>query len=227
MSQFFNHRQSKMLTFSGYFNKCCFYMPLLVPFIRGTLFQFFHLSFIGLLILEKNAQIIGLRNIKAKGPIKLSRGSQIDARNCKELKISPGFVLGPYSILRASGSMNFISDRITIQRDVKFSAFCYIGGGFGLEIGENCMFGPYTSIHPENHIISDNDMSFEQDTISGRGIKIASGCWFGAGVRILDGALIGEHVTGGAQAVFSSNVYESFTTYVGLPARACRGYRDR
>jgi len=56
-----------------------------------------------------------------------------------------------YSRIITSTSFNNIGEFIRIGDSVGIGEFAYLGGGGGLEIGNDCIIGQYLSCHPENH----------------------------------------------------------------------------
>ena len=91
--------KSSINRFFNFFSNNAYHIP---GFIRGVIWQIIHFKYFGIMILGKGARIIGSKNIKINGPIKLDDFALLDANNCKQLKIGGGFVLGRFSVLRCS-----------------------------------------------------------------------------------------------------------------------------
>lgn len=187
-------------------------------FIRGFLYQLIHFKFIGIILMGRGVKIKGMSNIRIKGPIKLDDYSSIDARFCNILEIGRNFSLGKFSILRASGS-SFQCPGMYIGSNVSFGPFCYIGGGYGINIKNDNLFGPSIQIHPENHNFNDEKKLIREQGVYGVGIQIGSNCWFGARNTILDGVEIGDKVIFGALTLITKGIYIKNSIYYGSPAK--------
>ena len=124
---------------------------------------------------------------------------------------------------------------------VDFGSFTKIGKGcyfnFNLvildvcpiTIGNNCFFGPNTSIvtalHPliakERELYFNEEKGYMTDREYGKPITIGSNCWFGSNVTILPGVVIEDNVVVGAGSVVTKNL-ESGAIYAGNPAKKLR-----
>lgn len=164
------------------------------------------------------ARVLGLKRIKLNGMVKIGAQSLMDARFSKGIELGNRFSLGDFSIVRASGSIHFESTGINMGDNVSFGPYSNIGGGYGLVIGNDCVFGPYVSIHPEGHVFSDLNTPIRQQGITGKGILIGNDNWFGAKSTVLDGAHIGSGCIFGAQSLLIKGEYANAKVYVGSPA---------
>lgn len=200
-------------------------LEFFLMFIRGFFYQSINFKFVGILLMGKNAKIIGMKNLKIKGIMKLDDYASIDARFCDTLVVGNNFSLGKFSILRASGS-DFQCPGIFIGSNVSFGPYCYIGGGYGLTIKDNCLFGPSIQIHPENHNFNNPTKPIREQGVNGLGIKIGSNCWFGARNTILDGAEINDNVVFGALSLITRGKYFNNSIYYGAPAKLKRAIDD-
>lgn len=187
--------------------------------VRGTVYQFLRLHFRGWLLLGKGARVHGLRNLRFKGIVKIGAYACVDARFSHGVVLGDRCSVGDFSVLRASGSPQFVSQGIRIGDHVTFGPYCYIGGGFGLDIGDDCIFGPYVSIHPEGHRFSDPNAPIRTQGISGEGITIEPNSWFGAKVCVLDRTFIEQGCVIAAGAVLAGGRLERDSIYAGVPAR--------
>ena len=205
-----------------YMDKFSYYLNLVIMLIRGTLYQLYWLNFRGWILLGPGSKIYGLSRLRLKGIIKIGSYSTVDARFCNRVSLGNRFSLGDHSILRASGSYKFMCPGVDISEHVTFGPYSTIGGGFGLSIGKDCVFGPYVSIHPEGHVFSDGLTPIRQQGIHGSGIVIGENNWFGAKTTILDGAVIESGSVFGAQSLLTKGNYFSNIIYVGSPVKATR-----
>jgi acetyltransferase-like isoleucine patch superfamily enzyme len=193
--------------------------------VRGLFYQITHFKFVGIILLGKSVEIKGMKNMKIKGVMKLDDYASIDARFCSILEIGNNFSLGKFSILRASGS-DFQCPGIFIGSNVSFGPYCYIGGGCGLTIKDNCLFGPSIQIHPENHNFNDLSKPIREQGVNGVGIKIGSNCWIGARNTILDGAQVDNNVVFGALSLVTRGKYLNNSIYYGSPAKLKKVIHD-
>jgi acetyltransferase-like isoleucine patch superfamily enzyme len=127
--------------------------------------------------------------------------------------------VGRFSIIRASGSPDFISPGSRVGDHVSFGPYSNVGCGFGLNIGDDCIFGPYVSIHPEVHKFSDPITPIRTQGLSGQGITIEPNCWFGAKVCVLDSTVVGAGCVIAAGAILAGGTLERDSIFAGIPAR--------
>jgi acetyltransferase-like isoleucine patch superfamily enzyme len=200
-------------------DKLSYYMGLGVMLLRGTIYQLMRMRFRGWLFLGPGGKVLGLGKVQLKGIAKVGAYAMVDARFSRGITLGNRFSLGDFSILRASGSPHFLSAGIRMGSNVSFGPYSNIGGGYGLDIGDDCVFGPYVSIHPEGHIFSDMQTPIRMQGINGRGITIGSNNWFGAKSTVLDGADIRSGCVFGSASLAVSVLYADDTVYVGVPAR--------
>ena len=109
--------------------------------------------------------------------------------------------IGAFSRVITSTSFNNIGQFIRIGNNVGIGEFAYLGGGGGLEIGNDCIIGQYLSCHPENHQYQNPTQLIRSQGVTRKGIKIGNNCWIGAKVTILDGVTIGDNCVIAAGAV--------------------------
>jgi len=169
--------------------------------------------------MDRGARIRGIHNITFQGWCKIGAYALVDARHCRQVVLGRGFSLGDHSIFRCSGAPSFLCPGVTIGADVTFGPFCNIGGGYGLSIDDNNIFGPYVSIHPETHVIADLDRPIRQQGVTGKGIVIGADNWFAAKATILDATTIGSGNVIAAGAVVIAGEYGSRQILGGVPAR--------
>lgn len=69
---------------------------------------------------------------------------------------------------------------------------CHIQASGGLTIGSNVMMGPRVMIWTLNHKFDDTNKPIIEQGWNARKVIISDGCWLGANVFILPGAILGE-----------------------------------
>jgi acetyltransferase-like isoleucine patch superfamily enzyme len=86
-----------------------------------------------------------------------------------------------------------------------------------IEVGKNCLIGPYCYITDHDHGIEPGAPIAAQCLI-GQPVRIGSNVWIGAGVTILKGVSIGNGAVVGAGAVVTRNI-QAGQKVAGVPAR--------
>lgn len=144
----------------------------------------------------------------------------IDALSKYGVILGDNVSFGYNTCLRVSGSLSKIGNGITIGNNVGLGTHGYYGCGVGsLTIGDDCIFGNYVSIHPENHNYSKLDVPIRMQGVSSLGgVKIGKGCWIGAKATILDGTNIGNGCIVAAGAVVKGTFPDN-VIIGGVPAR--------
>ncbi len=153
--------------------------------------------------------------------LKLGEHVHINAAGVSGIHLGNNVSIGAYSRLIASGSISNPGIGIRIGNNVGLGEFAYLGGGGGLEIGDDCIAGQYLSCHPENHVISDPHTPVRLQGVTRKGIKIGRNCWLGSKVTILDGVTIGDNCVIAAGAVVTAS-FSRNSVIGGVPARLLR-----
>lgn len=151
------------------------------------------------------------------------RGVQID----ETAQISPGAIFEPSGGRIIIGARSFIDrgvilralgGRIEIGDDCSINAYSVLQGGGCLRIGNNTRIASHTVIVPSNHIFSDPNTPIKDQGLKQLGITIEEDVWIGAGVRVLDGVVLGQGCVVGAGAVVTKSVRPR-TVVAGVPAK--------
>lgn len=114
--------------------------------------------------------------IKCAGKIRtgrnlnVERGVYIDALSKGGLTLGDNVSFGYFTFLRITGAMSEIGNWIRIGNNVGLGSHGYYGCGVGtLEIGDNCIFGNYVSVHPENHNFADLSIPIRLQGVNSNG----------------------------------------------------------
>lgn len=196
-----------------------YYLLAAAMVLRAALYFLVRLRLPQRVAMDRGARIRGIRNVRFAGWAKLGANALLDARHCERVELGRGFSLGDHSILRCSGAPSFLCPGVTIGDNVTFGPYCNIGGGYGLSIAADNIFGPYVSIHPETHVIADLSRPIRAQGVTGKGITIGADNWFAAKATILDGTVIGSGNVIAAGAVVTAGDYGSRQIFGGVPAR--------
>lgn len=167
--------------------------------------------------------------IKCASKFKFGKGLNIgyrcyvDALSREGLTCGNNISMGMYTTVRLTGSLKQIANYVKIGNNVGLGSHGYYGCGVGfLEIGDDCIFGNYVSIHPENHNFSDPTIPIRLQGVNGKGIVIGNNCWIGAKVTILDGTRIGNNCIVAAGAVVAGGTYPENSIIGGVPAKVIK-----
>ena len=133
-----------------------------------------------------------------------------------EVSLSAGMVPGQRMV---TNPVIRIGDRCTIGRG------SHIVGHLSIEIGDDVWTGPYIYITDQNHGYTDVDTPIGLQWPIESVVKIGAGSWLGAGVTVLPGAQVGEHVVIAAGSVVRG-VIPDRCVIAGAPAKVVRWYDD-
>jgi acetyltransferase-like isoleucine patch superfamily enzyme len=178
----------------------------------------FRLKKVNLLFIEKNVRMEGISNISWGKWVQIGNGTTLSSYGESFLKIGNGVSLGSYSKYIVSSSFIEPGKHIIIGNNVGIGDFAHIGGGGGVEIGNDTIVGAYLSCHPSNHNFGDLDKLIRNQGVNRSGIKIGQNCWLGAKVTILDGVSIGNGSIIAAGAVVNKSFPEN-SIIGGVPAK--------
>jgi len=119
------------------------------------------------------------------------------------------------------------------KSNISFKGTCYIGphaywsGQGGIEVGNNVIFGPNTTIWSSSHNIHSKDFipygNKAEDLIAP--VIIGDNTWIGLGAVILKGVTIGEGAVIGAGSVVAKSI-PPCAIVVGNPGKVIN-YRDK
>ena len=189
-------------------------------FIRGfkLLFRFKKTNF---LLLGRGVRFFNLYNIELGKWVKLEDHVYLNALGKGKLKLGNNVGVGAFSRLIISTSFNNIGSHITIGNNVGIGEYAYLGGGGGLDIGDDCIIGQYLSCHPENHNFENENLLIREQGVTRKGIVIGKNCWIGSKVTVLDGVTIGDNCIIAAGAVVTKNM-PSNSVIGGVPAKVIK-----
>lgn len=187
-------------------------------FVRAVMYHLLRLKKPGLYFFGKGVSFYYFKNIQLGKWVKLDDYVFLGALGQQPLIIGNNSGIGAYSRIEISQSFNNIGRYITIGSNVGIGPYASLGGAGGLEIGDECIIGPYFSCHPENHNFHILEESIRHQGVTRVGIKVGRNCWVGAKVSILDGVEIGEGCVIAAGAVVTKS-FPAYSVIGGVPAR--------
>ncbi|MBL0745842.1 acyltransferase [Chryseolinea lacunae] len=150
--------------------------------------------------------------------MKLDTGVCLSALGIEGITLGNHVSIGAYSRVVVSTSLNHVGQHIRIGHHVGIGEFAYLGGGGGLEIGDDTIIGQYFSCHPENHNYRDLTTPIRSQGVTRKGIAIGSNCWIGSKVTVLDGVNIGTGCVVAAGAVVTQS-FPPHSVIGGVPAK--------
>ena len=150
--------------------------------------------------------------------LKLGKHVYISALGKTGVILGNNVSIGDYSRVIVSTSLNNLGEFIKIGDNVGLGEFAYLGGGGGLEIGDDCIIGQYLSCHPENHNHEKLSILIRLQGVNRKGIKIGSNCWIGSKVTILDNVKIGSGCIIAAGSVVTKSFPDN-SIIGGVPAK--------
>ncbi len=107
--------------------------------------------------------------------------------------------------------------RIVIRSGTYINRFTMIDASERIEIGRNCMIGPFCYITDHDHGFA-RDQAVNEQPLVGSPVTIGDDVWIGAGATILKGVSVGDGAIIGAGAVVTKNVAAD-AKVAGVPAR--------
>src|SRR5271165_2185893 len=137
-------------------------------------------------------------------------------RNPWDIVISDGVALDDYVVLLTTGSRGN-APRLVIGSGTYVNRFTMFDSSESIEVGRNCLVGPFCYITDHDHGI-DSASSIAEQHLIGSPVRIGSGVWIGAGAIVLKGVTIGNGAVIGAGAVVTRHV-RSGEKVAGVPAR--------
>lgn len=177
------------------------------------------------IFLGRGTKIRACSHFFAEKGSEIASHCQIDCLGKQGLLLGQGSKIGSYSILRVTGTISDIGEKIEIGRNVGIGDFAHIGGAGPVYIGNDSIIGAYLSVHPENHNFRDTSKPIRLQGVTRKGVKIGQGCWIGAKVTFVDGSAIGDGCVVAAGAVVTK-VFPDYVLIGGVPAKIIRNLKE-
>jgi acetyltransferase-like isoleucine patch superfamily enzyme len=171
-----------------------------------------------LVLLGKSVTLRSKYNMLLEKGVTIGDYSTLDALSLNGLRIGASSSIGSFSILKVSGTLTSIGNKIDIGKNVGIGDFAHIGGAGGVVIGNDTIAGAYLSLHPENHVFTDKQQLIREQGVTRKGIIIGSNCWIGAKVTVLDGSQVGNGCVIAAGAVVNG-IFPDNVVIGGVPAK--------
>jgi maltose O-acetyltransferase len=137
-------------------------------------------------------------------------------RNPWDIVISDGVALDDYVVLLTTGPRGN-APRLVIGSGTYVNRFTMFDASESIEVGGNCLIGPFCYITDHDHGTKLAGRIAEQPLVGGP-VRIGSSVWIGASAMILKGVTIGNGAVVGAGAVVTRDV-RAGEKVAGVPAR--------
>jgi acetyltransferase-like isoleucine patch superfamily enzyme len=181
---------------------------------------FFHSSR-GLIFRGKKVKIIAPRKISCGRNFILEDYCFINAISRQGIVVGDNVSIGRNAIIECTGVISELGEGLIIGNNVGIAANAFMAVRGSIEIGDNTIIGPGTSIHAENHVFTSLEKPIRLQGATREGIKIGCDCWIGAKVVILDGVHIGNGVIVAAGSVVNQDLPD-YAIAGGVPARVIK-----
>jgi tetrahydrodipicolinate N-succinyltransferase len=136
-------------------------------------------------------------------------------RNWGDITIEKGASLDDGVVLLCSGLLR--ANKLVIRSGTYVNRYTMFDAHERIEVGRNCMIGPYCYFSDANHGTTVG-MPVKQQPMEPKPVIVEEDVWMGAGVVILRGVRIGRGAVIGAGAVVTKDVTAN-AIVAGVPAR--------
>lgn len=111
--------------------------------------------------------------------------------------------------------------KFIIGNNVSINRRCIINAGGGIEIKDNVLIGPNTTIYSQNHNFKDPDSLICDQGYTLAPVTIGENVWIASNCIILPGVTVGKNSIIGAGSVVTKSIPEN-SLAVGNPARVIK-----
>ena len=155
--------------------------------------------------------------IKIGNNVVIDDNCVLDAKGTdnKGIEIGNGVFIGRNTILSCKNGDIKLGNKVNIGFN------CEIFSGNKVILSNDVLVAAYSYIIGGGHEHEQKGLSVLQQKRVAEGIQIGTGCWIGAGVKILDGISIGIHSIIGTGAVVTKDI-PSYKIAAGVPAKTIK-----
>jgi acetyltransferase-like isoleucine patch superfamily enzyme len=151
--------------------------------------------------------------------LRLGRGAHLGA--CTVDCSGKGIEIGAGAYVHDNVLIDCQLGSIQIGAGTTINSFSALYGAGGIRIGAGCLIATSTVIVASDHPFDAPDVPIAQQGSVTAGIDIDDDVWLSAGVRVLDGVVIGRGAVVGANAVVNRSI-PPFAVAAGIPARVVK-----
>jgi acetyltransferase-like isoleucine patch superfamily enzyme len=145
-------------------------------------------------------------------------------RNPWDIVIDDNVSLDDHVVLLTTGTRTG-SPRLTIGRGSYVNRFTMFDASVMIEIGAQCLIGPFCYITDHDHGLAEDAPIAAQALVSAP-VRVGNNVWIGAHAIIVSGVSIGDNAVIGAGAVVTRSVGPK-ERVAGVPARLITGNQVR
>jgi hypothetical protein len=216
------HAQGSLATLLGNVLLACVDWPLEISrgFSRESLFDQAQMNPLHFLVRAMEGFASRWRNIKFRlmgvrlnGYVWMQNISI--PRLWSDITLEKGVMLDEGVILLCSGLAQ--KDKLVIRSGTYVNRYCMFDAYEHIEVGQNCMIGPFCYFGDANHGTAAG-LPVKQQAMEPKPVIIEDEVWIGAGVIVLRGVRIGCGAVIGAGAVVTKDVAAN-AVVTGVPAR--------
>lgn len=136
-----------------------------------------------------------------------------------EVELTPLIEIGNKTQISSFTKLKASVGKLIIGKETSIGTNCFISADAGgVTIGDYCLISPNVAIVGNNYKYNRLDIPVCQQEKTSKGISIGNDVWLGAGVAILDGAIIGNGVIVSPNSVVSGKVPDNVIIQ-GNPAK--------
>lgn len=147
----------------------------------------------------------------------IARDVVIDALAATGVSLGTAATIDQGAILRGSGVVRNLGVGIHIGERAAIGAFNFLHGGGGIEIGQDCLLGPFVKIFSENHVTDDLKTPIIEQGETRAAVKLERDVWVGASSTILAGVTVGRGAIIAAGSVVTKDI-APYSIVAGVPA---------
>jgi len=193
----------------------------LMQLIRGLILKPFFNKSNGLVFVGSRVKIKFKSKFSHGENCQIGDNVEINALSKNGVKFGHNVSVLRNTIIECTGVIRDLGVGIVIGNNVGIAQNCFIQVRGKIEIGDNVIFGPNSSVFSENHIFSNPDLPVNTQGESRKGVKISNGVWIGARSVILDGVFVGENSVIAAGSIVNKDV-PAFSVVGGVPAKVLK-----
>ncbi len=175
--------------------------------------------------LGRHVRISGRRYLQMGRRVSLANNVVIRALSVNGIQLGDSVTVDEGAVLRGSGVLRHLGVGIQIGDRTAIGIHNVILGAGGVQIGDDCLLGPFVTVVSENHIFSDPHRPIREQGEERKPTIIGDDVWIGGHVTVLGGANIGHGAVIAAGSVVRGHV-EKYAIVAGVPARQI-GSRNR
>jgi acetyltransferase-like isoleucine patch superfamily enzyme/putative methionine-R-sulfoxide reductase with GAF domain len=169
--------------------------------------------------IDPDVKFIGADNIAIGNGVKIQSGVRLNSGQNSNISIEERANIDRGVDIKAQGN-----GHIKIGENTFVGPYVCMAGEH-ISIGKCCLIGSHSGIYAINHNFGEPTRKITEQGVSYKGIVIEDDCWLGSGVRVVDGATIGQGSVIGAGAVVTKDIHP-YSVAVGVPAHVIASRRS-